>query len=217
MIPNPYTGVFIVFEGIDGCGKTKQLELTQKWLCPKWTFASVKEPGKDRPFGARIYQDLRRPNGLHKTDPLGFQTWFACDSKENLQRNINPRLNARCIILADRFRPSMVYGVNNTGDLEKLMTMNKQIIGEDFIWPDIIFIFDVFAETAIKRLKEKGRDLDEFEQRKFLERVRVNYLLFARIYPNCHIINAEGPPEKVFEEVKKIFLPILESKPGPVV
>jgi len=34
MIPNPYRGCFFVFEGIDGCGKTSQLEMTRKWISP---------------------------------------------------------------------------------------------------------------------------------------------------------------------------------------
>lgn len=227
MIPNPYPGTFIVFDGIDGCGKSEQLGKTARFLkkdfrrsLPKGNCLVVKEtkePSKDRFFGKRIYEDLARAGGLHEIDPFGFQAWFACDSKENLEDNIIRFLRCGCVMLSDRFRPSMVYGARNISEIPVLMLLNQSIIGASFIWPDAVLIFDVTVETAIKRLGQKGRILDGHESKKtLLERVRNNYLLFAKMYPNCHIIDAEEPPDRVFEKILPIVLATIKSKPGVI-
>jgi thymidylate kinase len=104
----------------------------------------------------------------------------------------------------------MVFGVNKPEDFEKLMAMHRGIIGEYFIWPDAFFIFDVSAETSMVRSKQKGRKLDGHENEATLRRVRQNYLLFAKKYPNCHVINAERPPEKIFEDVKRLITAVLK-------
>ncbi len=97
-------------------------------------------------------------------------------------------------------------------EIAKLMAMNQFILGEDFIWPDTTLIFDVSAETAIRRLKEKNKDLDEYEKEEVLRRVRPNYLYFSSIYPGCHVINGERSLEEVFEEVKFVIAPMLKLK-----
>lgn len=221
MIPNPYPGIFIVFEGIDGCGKTAQLNRVYGWLqtldiARHYDILKAKEPGKERLYGKKIYADLGPKNSnalrLHKVNPHGFQAWYACDSKENLRQNIIPALTVGSVVLCDRFRPSMVYGAKGPSEITDLLAMNRQIIGEDFIWPDLILIFDLAANTAIKRLKKKNIDLDEYEKTEVLKRVRLNYLSLAGMYPNCKIIDGELPEEAVFEKVQKLIAPILECR-----
>lgn len=219
MIPNPYPGIFIVFEGIDGCGKTTQFNRVYGWMqtleiAKHHDILKAKEPGKEKFFGKKIYADLadKNPTTLHKSNPHGFQSWYACDSKENLRENIIPALKAGSVVLCDRFRPSLVYGAKGPGEISDLMVMNKQIIGEDFIWPDLILIFDLAVNTAIRRLKEKNRDLDEHEKHGVLNRVRHNYQHFGKVYPNCQIINAELTEEQVFENIKKLVLGVIKRR-----
>lgn len=219
MIPNPYPGLFIVFEGVDGCGKSIQLNHAFGWMkgldaLRHREIIRIKEPNKDGIFGKKIYADLadKSPGVLHKKDPRAFQTWYACDSKENLKENVIPALQKGSIVLCDRFRPSMVYGAKTFGDISTLMTMNCEIIGEDFIWPDIVLVFDITSDIAIERLKKKGLQLDEHEKQDVLSRVRRNYMHFVQEYPNCKTINAGQTEEEVFEKVKKAILPVIESK-----
>jgi thymidylate kinase len=232
MIPNIYPGYFFVVEGIDGCGKTEQFKKLLDYLRAKRSTAiGTKEPGKNRVYGAEIYRDLHDPNGLHKTDPFRFQMLYAMDSKEHLRSEIVPRLRAGCNVVSDRFRPSMVYGVRPPHPewfrnvlnrpsptekarivLSKLMEMTQAIIGEDFIWPDAIFIFDVPDTVAIQRLKEKGKILDGHENLAVLNATRMSYGIFGSIYPNCHLIDGNRDPESVFEDVRKIVELILESR-----
>lgn len=228
MIPNIYPGCFFVVEGVDGCGKTEQFKRLLEYLRTKRdAVIGTKEPGKDRFYGAEIYRDLYDPDGLHKTDPFRFQMLYAMDSKEHLIKKVIPRLRAGCNIVSDRFRPSMVYGIRppypewlrsvsgppaNRIVMDELMKMNQMIIGEDFIWPDVIFIFCIPDIVAIQRLEKQGKILDGHENLAVLNAVSRSYGTFGSIYPNCHLINGDGKPESVFEDVKKIVELTLESR-----
>ena len=233
MIPNAYPGKLFAFEGMDGCGKTMQLEMTDDWLRnlkqnPRHNFVvkREKEPGKERFWGGRIYQELNTPGGLHTTNPYGFQAWYARDCKDHMPNTIR-NLGVGSIVLMDRYRLSMVFGIPpqlSSPDakikaLDELMKLNQAIVGEHFIWPDASLIFDVPVEIAIARLKIKfekaGRGtFDEYEKAGKLEIVRSNYQLFAGTYPNCHIVPADGTPEEVFEKVKLIIEPIVWQIPS---
>lgn len=218
MIPNPFPGFHFVFEGIDGCGKSEQLSLVIAWLqggliIPTNRIVLTKEPNKNGFWGKKIYADLKKPvGGLNETDPFGFQTWYAMDSMDNYRDVVLPALKNGRVVISDRSRPSMVYGARSSEDVPKFMAMNLAILGAYFIWPDAIFIFDASIETVLERLREKGGEPDSHEKSTVLTRVRENYLHFAELYPNCHVINAERPPEQVFEDVKKIITAVLESK-----
>ena len=114
MIPNPYPGIFIVIDGIDGCGKSTQINMLVDWLRhevypvtsdptkPHRVVLGTKEPDKEGPFGRKIYEDLGKVDGLHTTDPYRFQMWYACDSKIHLRDKIIPRLELGGIVISDR-------------------------------------------------------------------------------------------------------------------
>jgi thymidylate kinase len=237
MIPNPYPGLFVVFEGCDGGGKStiremvgaailrdlavklRSIGLSGNIISLNTTrrlntqdIVLVKEPGKDRPIGAKIYEELFKPNGLHKTDPVGFQSWYALDSMQNLRENIIPALKASRIVLADRFRHSLVLSAKNREDIERLMTTNQMIIGEYFIWPDVTFILEVDAKKAIERLRRKGVALDEFENEDHINRTIGMYRLLGDVYKNKNIVyidNSEDDPNIALGKIISILGPML--------
>lgn len=228
MIPNPYPGIFIVIDGIDGCGKSTQVKLLAEWLrrdvypniinpLGLWRVVlETKEPDKTGLFGKMIYADLAKNNGLHVTDPARFQMWYACDSKIHLRDKIIPRLELDGIVISDRFRSSMVYGARSVSDIHALMATNRMIIGEHFIWPDAIFIIDVPVELAMERLKEKGRKLDGHEQVSVLKHTKERYQQFAELYSNCILIEDEGDSsrEAKFDAIKVYVEDLLKQKPA---
>jgi len=217
MIPNPYLGIFIVIDGIDGCGKSTQVKLLADWL-KRETYSAgrvvleTKEPDKTGLFGKLIYADLVNEDGLHVTEPALFQTWYACDSKTHLQNKIIPCLKHGGIAISDRFRSAMVYGARTKDDIAELMAMNQMIIGEHFIWPDIIFIIDVSIEVALERLEKNGRKLDGHEQYAVLNRTREYYRQFAEQYPNCQVVNGGPSPEATLVLVKTRVQELFKDK-----
>ncbi len=128
--------------------------------------------------------------------------------------SVIPSLQTGEIVLMDRFRLSLVYGAKDPSEMPRLMELNRAIIGENFIWPDLALIFDVNVETALQRSRAKNIELDEFEKAKTLERVRQNYLAFPAVFPNsnCRIINAAGSPEEVFNTVRESITNIVAIK-----
>ena len=106
----------------------------------------------------------------------------------------------------------MVYGAGSEEGIDELMQMNREILGEHFIWPDITIIFDVPVEISISRLEQKGIKLDGHERHSVLRRVRKNFLAFAKKYPDCKVLDATAPIDEVHENVKSILLPLIKSK-----
>lgn len=215
MIPNPWPGFHFVFEGIDGYGKTSQRNMTSEWLNKTLgdrnpiSIVLAKEPGRERYWGDKIYRDLENKdnrNALHKKNPFVFQTWFALDSRENHNETIIPALKEGQIVLSDRSRPSMVFGAQKKSDITSLIELNEAILGEFFILPDKVLVFDVSIKTALLRSRKKSQKLDGHENQSVLQRTRLNYRHFCRTFPNCIIIDAEGTPEQVFEQTQKVIL-----------
>lgn len=216
-IPNPYPGLLVAFEGIDGCGKSSQLALAELFLDQKvkpkingCRIVRAKEPNRDTPAGERIYQELARSDGLHKLNPYLFQTWYAIDSKGNMANLVIPHLQQGNIVLTDRCRASMVYGMTQAGNATqwaRLLEMHWAIMGEHFIWPDAVLIFDLPVATAIERLTKQGKSLDAHERAAVLEMVRANYISCWRGTSCCHVIEAEAALETVFQRC----LPILNE------
>ena len=184
-------GLFLVFEGCDGCGKSNQLNRSRNWLLSMdFKVLVTKEPNKDGYWGKKIYADLadKTPNSMHNKNPFEFQRWYALDSAENMASVVIPALNDGIVVLKDRYRPSLVYGVKTEKEIEKFLIMNFAVLGRDFIWPHVIFIFDVEPEIAMNRLNKKGITLDEFESRKeFIAHVVVckNNILLLRKQLSC--------------------------------
>ncbi len=216
MIRHIYRGIYFVFEGVDGNGKSTIAQLFKEWLVAahKMNVEITKEPDRSRPYGKMIYEDLNDPNGLHINDPMGFQRMFACDSKQNVRENIKRILSTdRGAAIGDRCRHSRIYGAKDKSEFETLRRLNAEILGEDFLSPDLAFILDVSTETSMNRLRQKGRNLDGLETESTLVRVRQNYIDFQKIYSSdCHLISGEQKPEEILEEIKVIAVPLLRRK-----
>ncbi|HVZ11163.1 MAG TPA: hypothetical protein VG941_02005 [Candidatus Paceibacterota bacterium] len=208
MIPNPYPGIFLAVDGIDGCGKSKLIEALADRLrkqFPDIAIKTTKEPDREGSFGRLIYKDLFDPHGLHAHHPKVFQGWYAADSKQNVRDRVIPFISSRtnfCVMISDRYRPSLVYGAADSADIRELMAMTEAVMGEHFIWPDAVFILDVDVDIALERLKRKGRKLDGHELRSKLLATSNLYHLFAQIYPfNCYSIPANGSVQDALDAV----------------
>jgi dTMP kinase len=102
-------GKFIVFEGIEGCGKTTQIKLVKEWLSSQWPHAVIatREPGGTK-LGSKI-RDIVLASGKEESISNKAELFlFAADRNQHIEKVIKPQLESGGIVLCDRFVDSTV-------------------------------------------------------------------------------------------------------------
>ncbi len=205
-------GCFITFEGIDGCGKTTQLENVYKMLtelgieCVK-----TREPGALK-LGSQIREILLHYDGKVADNCEMFL--FLADRSQHVETFIKPMIEDGKVVLCDRHTDShLAYqGYGRQFDIEKLTYLNK--IATNGLVPDLTLLFDVSVETGRSRV---GKNLDRLELagKEFFERTRNGYLELANKYQDrIKIINGEQSKEKVYNDVKSLIIDIIGLNKG---
>ncbi len=208
-----YLGKLIVFEGINGCGKSVQVVRARNWLRANFKLAPVitKEPTEGF-TGKQIRRALRDSHLLQALGPTVLQSWYALDSLQHLREKIVPALSQGAIVLCDRYRHSLVHSAVSESDIPELLELNKTILGDDFINPDLVFIFDVSPEIALGRLAKKGIVLDVQETLPEIARTRERYFQLLKHWPdNAHIIDGAGSEQEVFVKIRDLMAPEVKS------
>lgn len=199
-------GLFITFEGIDGCGKTTQLENIRKLLEENGIeCVTTREPGALK-LGSQIREILLHYDGVVADNCEMFL--FLADRSQHVETFIKPMLEEGKVVLCDRHTDSTIayQGYGRGGDVEKLTELNK--IATNGLVPDLTFLFDVSVETGHERA---GKDLDRLELagKEFFERTRQGYLTLAKQHPErIKVINAEKSKESVYNDVKSLIMDI---------
>lgn len=199
-------GLFITFEGIDGCGKTTQLENVRKLLEENGIeCVTTREPGALK-LGSQIREILLHYDGVVADNCEMFL--FLADRSQHVETFIKPMLEEGKVVLCDRHTDSTIayQGYGRGGDVEKLTELNK--IATNGLVPDLTFLFDVSVETGHERA---GKDLDRLELagKEFFERTRQGYLTLAKQHPaRIKVINAEKSKESVYNDVKSLIMDI---------
>lgn len=173
-------GLFITFEGIDGCGKTTQIELLKESLEKKgYTVLLTREPGA-KGLGEKLRKILLNYDGEVSSNCESFL--FLADRAQHIDTIIKPAIDKGVIVLCDRHTDSTVayQGYGRQLDLEQIYQLNK--IATNGIIPDITFILDIDIDTSLQRIG-KGRDRMENAGREFFERVRKGYIEISEKEP----------------------------------
>jgi len=199
-------GKFIVFEGVDGCGKGTQLKLVASYLFDKnkeYDLFLTREPTRD-------YKEIRERMGNSddvRKDVEWYAGMFVEDRINHLRKYIMPMLNAGTHVLSDRYKYStLAYQWTQGMDFEKLVEMHLGLLV-----PDLTMIFDCPADVAFTRRK-KDNATDMFDKDlKFQIKLRENYLKLKDKFPkeNIQIINANYLIDDVFNEVRGYINEIL--------
>ena len=184
---------FIVFEGIDGAGKTSLIEkLFTYYKLKNVNISKFQEP-TDYETGKKIREFLKGNLNLDKKDLLHL---FIEDRKMSIEYNILPSLKKKSHVLLDRYYYSTcAYQAEN--ELEALNLYKK--FQSEYLIPDFLFFLDINPKLALKRLN-KRENLDTFETLDYLEKVRKNYHSIFKEKPHT-ILNAEKSLEELFKEV----------------
>ncbi|MCD5396993.1 MAG: dTMP kinase [Candidatus Pacebacteria bacterium] len=198
MKKNIYPGKFIVFEGIDGSGKSTQAKLLKKYFEGQGFLATLtKEPTNDSSVSKKIRQILNKEVIAGAKE---LQELFIQDRKEHLEKLIIPSLKEGKIVISDRYYFSTIaYGESERVSKEWLIEKNK-----DFLAPDTTIIIDLDPKICIERITANRSSIDLFEKIGKLEKVRDNYKDIAKKFQNIYIIDGNEEIERVHNEIKKI-------------
>ena len=194
-------GLFITFEGADGCGKTTQINLLNDYLTNKnYKTIVTLEPG-----GCEIGKSLRQILLHHKGFVANRAELFLylADRAQHIEEIVVKNVEEGKIVLCDRCIDSTVayQGYARGGNIENINFLNEIATGG--IKPDITFVLDIDSEIAQERLTGE-KDRLEKEGLEFHKKVRFGYLELAKKYPErIKVINANQSIEAVFAEVKK--------------
>lgn len=196
-------GLFITFEGADGCGKTTQLNLLKDYLTSKgFDVVITREPG-GKGLGEKVREILLNYGGVVSDRCESFL--FLADRAQNIDIIVNPAVEQGKIVLCDRHTDSTVayqgYGrgldITEINMLNNLATHNRK--------PDLTLVFDVDIDTSMQRVGQ-NKDRMESAGKEFFNRVRNGYLELAKQEPQrIKVINSTKSIDEVFEDVKKII------------
>ena len=195
------TGLFVTFEGIDGCGKTTQLNMSYRYLRSLgYDVVRLREPGST-PVAERIRRLLLDRNSqlADVTELLLYEAARA----EITRTEIRPHLRAGRTVLCDRFYDSTTayQGYGRGLDLQAVKRLHTLAVGD--CCPDLTLVFDVTLSVAAGRL---GRERDRLESQPsaFHRRVRDGFLKIAVSEPGrVKVVDSAQSVQQVFVEVRK--------------
>ena len=199
-------GLFITFEGTDGCGKTTQIEMLKDYFEKQGrTVLLTREPGA-KGLGTKLREILLNYDG--EVSPVCESFLFLADRAQHVDTIIKPAVARGEIVLCDRHTDSTVayQGYGRELDIEQINMLNN--IATSGLKPDLTFIFDIDIDTAQKRVG-KNKDRMESAGIEFFKRVRNGYLEIAKQEPE-RVKVLDG--SKSIETIHNELLEILQTK-----
>lgn len=208
---NPYRGLYIAIEGIDGSGKSTQIDNVSKYL--KSLGHTVVITGEPRP-GQMVEKLIRDVLFARVQIPsTAFQDLYSADRVINHKNIIEPSLKKGDIVISHRnFWSAVTYGIIDRGEkeysLEKayILMVANGIVSQyhQFIAPDFTFYLDISVDTAMARLSKMDKKGDIYEKRSKLARIAEGYRWVARQFPDeITVINGEKEVEEITAEILK--------------
>ena len=202
-------GLFITFEGIDGCGKSTQLNLLKEEFTKSGLeFIEVREPGGTA-VGEKIRTILLDKNNDSMTR-MAELLLFEAARAQITEEVIIPALDRGVNVICDRFYDSTTAYQGYANKMGRDLTdfLNLKATNETF--PDITILLDIDPQTAYKRRAERGEE-DRIEKMglSYQEKVREGYLELAKGEDRIKVIDADNTPEAIFEQIHKLVWDLL--------
>ena len=196
-------GLFITFEGADGCGKTTQIKLLDEYLRSKGYKTLLTREHGSKGLGIKLREILLNYDG--EVSPQCESFLFLADRAQHVDCIIKPALEKGVIVLCDRHTDSTVayQGYGRGLDLEQIHLLNN--IATSGLKPDLTFVFDVDVETSQSRV---GAEKDRMESAgiEFFERVRQGFLEISKQEPQrVKVIDSTQTIEKIHEQVVELI------------
>ena len=204
-----YSGKLITFEGLDGCGKSTQLEKTKDWLNNQgYTVLKTREPG-----GTVIGQQIRSILLNLEHEELQAESellLYLADRIQHLQESILPEIAAGKIVLCDRFHDSTVayQGYGRGLDLIRIESIVEHCIKP--YAPDLTILLNISPETVAARLNRRQehaeKDRLDSESLSFFTRVAQGFEELSAAEPERFVcLNGEQEIEVIHQEIIDAF------------
>lgn len=195
-------GRFITVEGIEGAGKSTQMDVLRRFLDAKGIpVVMTREPG-GTPLGEAVRALLLNPDDGGMSADAELLLVFAARA-EHLHKVVRPALESGNWVLSDRFTDATyAYQGGGRGIAQARIAALEQWVQGD-LRPDLTLLLDVTVETGMARITARGQpDRFEREDGAFFQRIRDNYLQRAAAEPRrFRRVDASAPVERVSQEV----------------
>ena len=198
-------GLFIAIEGIDGAGKSTQIQTLCEWFGNQGLeTVALREP-TDGPYGQQIREVAKKQRHLFK--PEDELALFIQDRIEDCKKNIQPALDRKALVFIDRYYYSNIAYQGALGlDPQMIRDKNEAVA----ILPDLVFVLDIPVKSGLHRIQTYRKDKpDDFENVHYLEKVRALFLDMND--PQMIQIDAARKAEDVFEDIKNHILGLMDT------
>ncbi len=201
---------FFCFDGIDGAGKTTQIEQFRDWLqAAGHDVLLCRDPGS-----TELGESIRSILLTHSDTPIGMRTemlLYMSARAQLVEQIIRPALEAGRTVISDRFLlANVVYQGHASGlDADQIWQVGR--IATNNLLPDLTFVLDLPPALAAER---RDREPDRVEGRgdAFLHRVREGFLSESLKFPEIVIIDAAADAETVQAEIQQAATQFFESR-----
>ena len=203
-------GKFIVIEGIDGCGKTTQIDEISKWLPTSGLMKkdsqliTTREPGGSL-LGKKLRSLVLDNNKNNKPSSLAELLLYSADRAEHVSKIISPALKKKNWVISDRFSDSTLayQGYGRNINLETIKNIESIVCqGES---PDLTIFLEISPEESIIRRKHEIPDRMESEGIQFLDKVNEGFKLIAK-EKNWVVISAAQNIKTISNQIKEVLL-----------
>ena len=196
--------MFISFEGIEGSGKSTQIELIEELIRAKgYQVKKLREPGTTE-LGEKI-RNIFLEKTTETVDPIT-EAFLLYASRKHLDQNfLRQNLRDGAIVIADRYADATLayqsYGKGLDHNFVKLIHDSSQLLS-----PDLTFYMDISAELSRERISNREMDRMESESIDFFKKVREGYLQIAHDNPErVVVLDANKTIDELHESIKKII------------
>ncbi|MBI5181766.1 MAG: dTMP kinase [Nitrospirae bacterium] len=207
-------GLFITFEGIEGCGKTTQMNLLSDYLKKEGvSVLKTREPGGTK-IGEKIRDILLNPDNKKMAKETEILLYGA-SRMHHVKELIEPAIKAGKIVLCDRYADSTLayQGFGRNMGVSFIKKVCPLSLGT--IQPDLTILLDLDVKAGLDRIRNRkgGRDRIEKEKIAFHNRVRKGYLRLAMASKGrIKVVRADKEIDEIQKEIKSIVTKRLLKK-----
>jgi dTMP kinase len=206
-------GKLIVFEGVEGCGKTTQIQFCQEWLQNfRIPVIVTREPG-----GTELGLHLRRlllETEKSQIAELTELLLYAADRAQHVEQELKPKLASGAFILCDRYTDSTIayQGYGRGLDINLINQLNAIATGG--LESHLTLWLDINVEEGLARKRGSGNVQDRIEQETvaFHRRVQQGYAQLHALYPERIVrVDASLSKEEVQQQIQAVLTPRLNA------